>query len=104
MIRAVIDTNVLVSALIAPSGNEALLLLAIKEGFITPCLSEEISAEYVGVLARPKFGSSLDEIAALVNLLQKHGELLHPAPLRGGAPDPGDDKFVACAQASGLTI
>lgn len=28
MIRAVVDTNVLVSALISPMGNEALILLA----------------------------------------------------------------------------
>jgi hypothetical protein len=34
MIRAVIDTNVLVSAMISLSGNEALLLLAVKQGFV----------------------------------------------------------------------
>lgn len=32
MIRAVIDTNVLVSGLLAPTGNEALILLAIHQG------------------------------------------------------------------------
>jgi hypothetical protein len=37
MIRAVIDTNVLVSAMISLSGNEAMLLLAVKEGFVRPC-------------------------------------------------------------------
>jgi predicted nucleic acid-binding protein len=35
MIRVVIDTNVLVSAMISLSGNEA-LLLAIKQGFMKP--------------------------------------------------------------------
>jgi predicted nucleic acid-binding protein len=34
VIRAVIDTNVLVSALISPSGNEALLLLGIAQGLV----------------------------------------------------------------------
>ena len=55
MIRAVIDTNIIVSALIMASGNEALIVLAAKQGLITPCLSEEICDEYAGVLARPKF-------------------------------------------------
>ena len=39
MIRVVIDTNVLVSAMISLSGNEALLLLAVKQGFMKPCFS-----------------------------------------------------------------
>jgi predicted nucleic acid-binding protein len=39
VIRAVIHTNVLVSALIAPAGNEALIVLAIKRGWVKPCYS-----------------------------------------------------------------
>jgi hypothetical protein len=38
MIRAIIDTNVLVSALISPSGNEALLLLSVKQGLARAAL------------------------------------------------------------------
>jgi predicted nucleic acid-binding protein len=41
VIRAVIDTNVLVSGLLSPAGNEALVLLAIHQGLVRPC-SEEI--------------------------------------------------------------
>ena len=55
MIRAVVDTNVLVSALIAPSGNEAFILLAVQERLVKPSVSEEILGEYAEVLARPKF-------------------------------------------------
>jgi predicted nucleic acid-binding protein len=36
VIRAVVDTNVLVSALIAPAGNEALIVLAIMQGWVKP--------------------------------------------------------------------
>ena len=49
MIRAVVDTNVLVSALIAPAGNEALILLAIRQGLVKPSFSEEILMEYAEV-------------------------------------------------------
>jgi len=34
VIRAVIDTNVLVSAMISSAGNEALLVMAINQGLI----------------------------------------------------------------------
>jgi putative PIN family toxin of toxin-antitoxin system len=97
VIRAVIDTNVLVSALISPSGNEALLLLAVKQGLVRPCFSPAVLKEYSEVLARPKFAFSPDEITAVIDLLQRQGDLLHPAPLPGISPDPKDDKFMACA-------
>ena len=100
MIRAVIDTNVLVSAMIAPSGNESLIVLAARQGLITPCLSQEICEEYSGVLVRPKFGFSSDEIHELLSLLREHGEMFTPTPVRGSSPDPDDDKFVACAVAA----
>jgi len=46
VIRVIIDTNVVVSALIASFGNES--LLAGKQGLITLCLSQEIREEYFG--------------------------------------------------------
>jgi putative PIN family toxin of toxin-antitoxin system len=55
VIRAVIDTNVLVSGLLSPAGNEALILLAINQGLVRPCCSEDILEEYAVVLAQPKF-------------------------------------------------
>jgi uncharacterized protein len=100
MIRVVIDTNVLVSAMISLSGNEALLLLAVKQGFMTPCFSPAVLEEYSEVLARPKFGFSPGEIAALSDLLQRRGDLVRPSPLSGMSPDPKDDKFIACALAA----
>jgi putative PIN family toxin of toxin-antitoxin system len=97
VIRAVIDTNVLVSALISPSGNESLLLLAVQQGFVRPCFSPAMLKEYAQVLARPKFAFSPAEIGALTDLLLPQGHLLHPAPMSGISPDPKDDPFIACA-------
>ena len=100
MIRAVIDTNVLVSGLLSPAGNEALILLAIHQGLVRPCFSEEIIEEYAGVLARPKFGFPPDEIAALLAMFRRQGEL---APLHVSTTtlaDPGDTKFLHCAEAT----
>ena len=49
------------------------------------------------MLARPKFAFSADEITALIDLLQRQGDLLHPTLRSGISPDPKDDKFMACA-------
>jgi PIN domain len=76
VIRAVIDTNVLVSGLLAPAGNEALIILAIHHGFLHPCCLEAILAEYAEVLARPKSGFAQDEIDTVLAMLREKGELI----------------------------
>jgi uncharacterized protein len=97
VIRAVIDTNVLVSGLLSPSGNEALIVLAVHQGLLRPCLSEEIIDEYAGVLARPKFAFPPDEIEALIVMLRRNGELFQAEQSSQASPDTGDTKFVECA-------
>jgi predicted nucleic acid-binding protein len=54
-------------------------------------------------LARRKFGFALDEINALIALLRSQGkEIEKPEPLLSSLPDPGDDKFLACAKAASV--
>ena len=100
MIRAVIDTNVLVSGLLSPVGNEALILLAIHQGLMHPCFSEEILEEYAAVLARPKFAFPPDEIAAVLAMFRRQGELFHPGASGTASTDPADTKFLQCAEAA----
>ncbi len=101
MIRAVIDTNVLVSGLLAPAGNEALIVLAIHQGLVRPCLSAEILREYADVLARPKFASPPADVAAVLAMFRDHGELIAPTAPAPASTDPGDAKFMQCAEAAG---
>lgn len=100
MIRAVIDTNVLVSGLLSPSGNEALLLLAAHQGVVRPCLSEEIIEEYAGVLGRRKFGFPRQQVEAVVAMLRGRAELFRPKASVATSPDPADTKFLDCAAAA----
>ncbi len=100
MIRAVIDTNVLVSGLIAPTGNEALILLAVHQGLVHPCFSQDILMEYAEVLARPKFAFSAEDIAAVLTMFRSRGEMFTPENLPAVLPDPDDIKFIACAEAA----
>jgi putative PIN family toxin of toxin-antitoxin system len=100
MKRTVLDTNVIVSALISPFGNEAQVLQAVERGYIVPRFSGSILAEYAEVLARPKFSFAPDEIASLLGLLQSKGLLFEPVPVPGVSSDPADDDFIACALAA----
>jgi uncharacterized protein len=100
VIRVVIDTNVVVSALIASTGNEALLLLAITQNLLRPCYSDGIFEEYAEVLRRPKFGFSSNEVQAVLRLLREHGSLVNPSSWPRVSVDPEDDKFIACASAA----
>jgi putative PIN family toxin of toxin-antitoxin system len=96
----VLDTNVLVSALISPFGNEARTLDAVQHARVQPCFSPEMLEEYAEVLARPKFGFAPDEIDGLIGLLQSRGLLFRPLPATAASPDPADDDFIACALAA----
>jgi putative PIN family toxin of toxin-antitoxin system len=59
--RVVLDTNVLVSALLF-SGETARLVKRWQEGFIVPVFSRETFAEFRKVLTYPKFRLTVQEI------------------------------------------
>ncbi len=100
MIRAVIDTNVLVSGLLSPAGNEALIVLALHRGLVRPCVSAEVMQEYAEVLARPKFAFPPDEIAAMTAMFRDKGELVTPHGPVPILPDADDARFLHCAEAA----
>jgi uncharacterized protein len=100
MIRVVLDTNIVVSALISPLGNPVLILDAVQSGKLTPCFSRAIAAEYADVLRRPKFGFAKDEVEGLVDLLQSRGFEVNPKRMARVLPDPKDEPFLACALAA----
>ncbi len=98
MIRVVLDTNVLVSALISRKGAPAQVLDLIENEGVALILSEEIFSEYDAVLAREKF-SSLPRVKVLKLLkrLRVLSENVKPAVIPRTSPDPADDKFLAAS-------
>jgi putative PIN family toxin of toxin-antitoxin system len=54
MTRVVLDTNVIVSALLVPSGTQASILLLALRGDIALYISPPVLAEYEEVLRRPR--------------------------------------------------
>jgi uncharacterized protein len=83
-----------------PRGNESLNLLAIHQGLVRPCFSEEILEEYAAVLARPKFAFPPEEIAAVLTMFRSQGELFVPEVSATVSSDPADTKFLQCAEAA----
>ncbi len=54
MIRVVLDTNVLVFALLKPASLAAAVLLLALSGRVQLCLSEPVLAEYEAVIRRSR--------------------------------------------------
>ena len=74
-IYAIIDTNVLVSALLPSQGitNPAVILGEIMRGRIIPVYNDEIISEYVEVLSREKFHFRQTSIKTVVNHIKRIG-------------------------------
>ena len=99
--RAVLDTNILISALLFRGVTSRIHTLWKKKSF-TIVASREIVEEYLRVLAYPKFNLTEKEIKGII-----HEELLpylEPVSvtedISGICADPDDDKFLACAEAA----
>ena len=72
---AVLDTNVLVSAMFIgnPSSNPRQILDMALEGTITPLLNKEIIDEYAEVLSRDKFPFKPDDVSFVLDALKSIG-------------------------------
>lgn len=95
-IFAVIDTNVLVSALLPSQkvSNPTMVLREVFKGRITPVFNEEILDEYKEVLSREKFHIHQARIDTVVNHIKNTGlELERTKSLEGVFPDPKDVVF-----------
>ena len=77
MIHAVIDTNVLVSALLTSKSDAATVqvLDAVMNGHIIPLYNEEIISEYEIVLNRPTFSFPEDMVCYYINAIKEKGIL-----------------------------
>jgi putative PIN family toxin of toxin-antitoxin system len=98
--RVVLDTNVVVSALLKPHGLEDQVFRLALAGRLLLCVSPEVLAEYGRVLSSPKFKFKPEEVATALRQLEKAGSLFHPAQtLRISAHEP-DNRFYECADAA----
>jgi uncharacterized protein len=98
IIRVVLDTNVLISALLF-KGKLSRIVELWQKGEIIPIISKETFDELRIVLEYPKFSLSRAEIKLLIeNEILPFFEVVSVSkPVKGACRDPGDDKFISCA-------
>lgn len=95
--KVVLDTNVLVSALLSPFENPASILRSILCGDLLLCYDSRIISEYREVLQRNKFNFEQQEINDLITYLEDSGELIIPKPLKIKLQDIDDLPFIEVA-------
>lgn len=100
-IYAVIDTNVLVSAMFAKSNTSTpprKILDYIVEGVITPLFNDEILNEYIEVLSRDKFPFKIEDVATVIGYIKHFGVDPGRTPVnKENFPDPKDVVFYEVA-------
>lgn len=92
-IFAVIDTNVLVSALIKKESNPGKIVQNTLAGIIKPIYSKGIIAEYKEVLHRKKFKFSNAVINSIIQNIIKNGKELSGIATEEKPTDPDDIIF-----------
>ncbi len=103
--RAVLDTNVVVSALFSPRGSPAAILQAWREGALEWCTSPDLLDELARVLDPPvslqRLGWSADEAEAFIDGVRARVVMVTTpeARLRVVAADPDDDRVLEAAVA-----
>lgn len=99
MDRVVLDTNVVVSALIG-KGNSRRILESVFSGELLICLSTPTFTEYVEVLARPKFSQYPEFTEASLSTVKHLRSLalfVEPIQRVHACSDTADDKFLELA-------
>lgn len=89
----VIDTNVLVSAMLKWNSVPGSVLQLTFDGPIIPVLNKEIASEYKDVLSRPKFRFNDEIINAVLNGIDSKAIYVDAESIDIELPDPKDRVF-----------
>jgi hypothetical protein len=100
-VKAVLDTNVIVSALLNEDGKEALLLDLALTGSFTSIVSAALLQEYEEVLRRPRFALEQRKISRSVRAIRQAAVLAQPRRQLRVTRDPDDNMVLECALAGG---
>lgn len=95
-VRAVLDTNIFVSAFLG-KGPPARIYEAFKKGEFELISSKELVAEAAEVLMRPALGIPPEDIKPAFRLLRKRALIIRPKDRIDVCRDPSDDLVLECA-------
>ena len=105
--KAVVDTNVWVSAFLTPQGTAAQVLVATYSGRLMPLFSTAIMDEYRTVLSRSRFNVEPATLTAFIDHLYAAGHLddgAPPLPSDLSLPDLSDAPFIELARYAGCPV
>ena len=91
--KIVLDTNVLVSALLNPHGPPASILNLVINSKIRLLYDNRILQEYIEVLHREKFGFNTASIDALISFFLSEGDYIAAEPVEIKFKDEDDCVF-----------
>lgn len=94
--KVIIDTNVLVSALLSSHEDSATvrLLMMLLDGRIIPVITDGIFSEYGEVLRRKKFRFPEESVSVLLDEIRKKSRMIKPALSDVELPDEKDRPFL----------
>ena len=92
---AVLETNVLVSAMLKSGSVPDKIAAEALYGDIIPVLNDEILAEYEDVLRRPRFKFDERAVRVFLDELKRRAVYLDAGPIDEVLPDPKDVVFYA---------
>src|SRR5579885_1057431 len=98
--RVVLDVNILISALIAPSGNPAAIYNAWERGKFTLLTCADHLAEIRATLEKPRVAALIrpHKAGRLVNQIKRLAELITHLPHVERSPDPADNYLLGLAE------
>jgi putative PIN family toxin of toxin-antitoxin system len=107
-VRAILDPNVIISALLSRAGTPAKVLRAWLEGRFELIVSHLLLEELERALAYPKIAERISpgESAALLDWLSREAKLVEDPeePPGSRSEDPGDDYLLALAESEAAAL
>jgi putative PIN family toxin of toxin-antitoxin system len=100
----VLDTNVLVSALIIRGSIPDHIITMVKNRMFQPLYSNAILVEYREVLSRPKFNFHAKDIQRAINGIIRVGAIVDIISSNFPMPDETDRKFYDVARTAGAIL
>jgi len=98
--RIILDTNVLISGLLTPSGNCGQIVRMITSEQFCLCIDARILSEYHEVIRRPDFDIDSVQADIVLDYIETTAEYFAAAPLETSLPDRDDESFLEVAIAA----
>ena len=102
--RIVLDTNILVSALLSPMGNPAKIYRMFLTGMLSLIFSADIFDEYQDVLHRPRLRIPAGDAEMVLAAIRQCGQMIEPAVSTFTMTDEDDRVFYDTAKSAGAFL